>query len=93
MHLDSPRHLVLFNPASLTSSLARTGFEAIEMARGSMTTPFVFSESAGIARTDPLQPDARLGAGRPNLPSALTSWMKPDRNEEQVLLGRKPVTG
>lgn len=93
MHLDSPRHLVLFNPTSLRNSMAGAGFEAIEMARGSMTTSFVFNESAGIARTDPLRPDARLGAGRPSMPSAITSWMQPDRNEEQVLLGRKPLKG
>ncbi|HLJ53586.1 MAG TPA: class I SAM-dependent methyltransferase [Chthonomonadaceae bacterium] len=90
MHLDSPRHLVIFTPSSLQRILEAAGFRDIRIARGSITTQFVFGESAGIARNDPLKPDARIGAGQPSLGSTIVSWLKPDRNEEVVLLAGKP---
>lgn len=48
--LDPPRHLVLFNPASLRKSLANAGFERIEQRWHGMALFSIYAESAAITR-------------------------------------------
>ena len=48
--LDPPRHLVLFNPASLRNSLTNAGFKRIEQRWHGMALFSIYAESDAIAR-------------------------------------------
>lgn len=56
--LEPPRHLVLFNPASLRRALERAGFERCTLLTPQMDADFYIAQSEAIrAGVDPYRPD------------------------------------
>jgi SAM-dependent methyltransferase len=62
LHLDPPRHLVLFNTSSLQALLRRSGFEPLAPPRPAPTAALTFPRSAAI-RDGRLPGDGALGGG------------------------------
>lgn len=96
--LDPPRHLVLFNAASLTAVLERAGFAPVRRLTPGPGARWVFPASHAIAcRLDPLGADP-VGAAPPLPPglrlraltAELVAWRDPRAAEELILVGWRP---
>jgi SAM-dependent methyltransferase len=93
LHLDPPRHLVLFTPASLDELLRRCGLDPLPAPRPSPDAPAVFRASAAIR--DGRRPDAGPAGRRRRLRAlaflaALREARDPCVAEEIVMLARRP---
>lgn len=93
VHLDPPRHLVLFTPQSLRDTLKRAGFQKIKACRTADLCLFSFWFSDAIARGDstigPPPPSRRL-----RLRIKRAEWrgvLQPAHSEEVFMLARKPL--
>ena len=93
--LDPPRHLVLFNAASLTAVLERAGFAPVRRLPPGPGARWLFPASHAIARgldplgADPVAAAPRLPAGLRlrALAAELASWREPRAAEELILAG------
>jgi len=88
--LDPPRHLALFNPASLRMSLTKAGFKQIEQHWHGMVLFSIYAESAAIARGQCAQ-DA-VGQVVPSLAAIvdeLREMLQPSQREFLTLIARK----
>lgn len=88
--LEVPRHLVLFNPASLRTSLVHAGFKQIEQHWHGMAVFSMFAESAAIARGQNAQgADRQIAPLLAALVDEVREMMQPERREFITLLARK----
>ncbi len=91
--LEPPRHLVLFNPTSLTDLLHRAGFRPVVAMPASLKPFRNFAASHHMASgQDPNTPGnpvpwrIRLAA----LSAAVQAWLNPGLGEELIVVARKP---
>ncbi len=88
--LEPPRHLVLFNPASLLMSLEKVGFRHIAQHWHGMVLFSIYAESAAIARGQCAQ-DA-VGQVMPSLAAIvdeLREMLRPNRREFLTFIAHK----
>jgi len=100
LHLDPPRHLVLFTPRSLKESLSRVGYVVsgpLRNAGGPGGADLSFNCSARIAAGQSVTgPDAAAFAAPPDVhriarAAENVSWHRPELAEEIILAARKPL--
>jgi SAM-dependent methyltransferase len=94
LHLDPPRHLVLFESEALKQLLRRVGFACMPDPRPTRLADPGFRSSLAIGRgTDPMQPPDGLPLGlalRRIIADVRLAW-DPLSAEELVLMARKPL--
>lgn len=90
VHLDPPRHLVLFTTASLKAALVSAGFgDTRLLLTRSMRPRWSFLASAAIAQAEsPGSPQAMLRAKRLVLAARLALRFHPSRTEEIAMTAR-----
>jgi len=92
LHLDPPRHLVLFTPSSLREAVDRAGFERLVTPAAAWTAMRVFRLSAAIKRgADPLNrpPALPFGLKCRAFQADLRTWRRFEFAEEIVLTARR----
>jgi SAM-dependent methyltransferase len=92
LHLDAPRHLVLFTPESLAALLRRCGFDTIDVPRPVAATAEVFAASAAIR--DGRKPSEGPARGRRRtrlfaLVAGVAGRAQPRQAEELVVVARR----
>ncbi|MFL5734103.1 MAG: class I SAM-dependent methyltransferase [Chloroflexia bacterium] len=94
LHLDPPRHLILFTPRSLRALLRPEGFQVAARPKPSYSTEWTYQASAAIANGhDPINSPPPLPAPLKRK-ARLAEWrayLRPQVAEEIVLLARKPL--
>ena len=88
--LEPPRHLTLFTPDTLRSTLRQAGFTIIGRSRGGWQAGWYFEQSSAIASNSqaPVPSPARLRMEA--LIADLVAWALPDRSEEISFVARRP---
>jgi SAM-dependent methyltransferase len=93
--LDPPRHLVLFTPTALISSLSRAGFDQIRQVRGAFVSHWYFTSSNQIARNE--DPFSANGSRLPRSlkrKATIADWhtlLRPKCGEEIIIMARRPL--
>jgi SAM-dependent methyltransferase len=89
MHLDPPRHLVLFSPGALASALAAAGFAPPVTQPAARSANWVFASSAAIERSaDALNTPGPLSLRLKALVADLAARRRPELAEELVVAVR-----
>jgi SAM-dependent methyltransferase len=92
--LEPPRHLVLFTPGALISTLARAGFHQFHQMREPFVSEWYFTTSYRIASgEDPHSMNASRLPGWLRLRARIANWralLQPGCGEEIIIVARRP---
>jgi SAM-dependent methyltransferase len=93
LHLDPPRHLVLFNADSLRKALASAGFDGVTLLDPPLSARFTFTASAAIqAGADPMRPFSAPSGVLTRARQANRATMgDARRGEELVVVATRPA--
>jgi SAM-dependent methyltransferase len=94
LHLDPPRHLVLFNFDSLNTLLKKVGFRVSSSPPATWTAERIFRHSLAIARGNDLfdDPPSSLPIGlrcKAHIAN-IQAWLDPKLSEELIMFAQKP---